>query len=255
MEEWNTRSVLKRPPGYKDAAKDDGGIGDFLIWKTLLSLASKKKDLVFVTNEEKPDWFVRSGKEPLYPRPELVAEYKDASGGKSIRLCSLHELLSEMDVDANIVSKVQKVEAANTAMADITLGPVLSGEPIIMSGLVNFDYSRDSGHLKIVYPNGIFDIHFSKGSDQAIHIYNTNLRLIARIKNPSSGGRVLIDALETSSRSYLVGVGEAFVAQSTDGTILVGKITSIQDEARGYAQDLVTFYYHVTNGPNIGIVP
>jgi hypothetical protein len=35
----------KVPPGYKDASKDDGGIGDFLIWKTLLLLGSKEKKI------------------------------------------------------------------------------------------------------------------------------------------------------------------------------------------------------------------
>src|SRR5262249_4807725 len=32
--DWKARSLSKRPPGYKDAGKADGGIGDFLIWKS-----------------------------------------------------------------------------------------------------------------------------------------------------------------------------------------------------------------------------
>ena len=42
------------PPGYKDGRKEDEGIGDFLIWKSLLKFGEEKKlDLAFVTGEEK----------------------------------------------------------------------------------------------------------------------------------------------------------------------------------------------------------
>ena len=45
--------------GYKDAAKEVS-IGDFLIWKTLLTLGEKeKKNCAFVTGDQKADWFVR----------------------------------------------------------------------------------------------------------------------------------------------------------------------------------------------------
>jgi hypothetical protein len=40
--DWRFRHNI--PPGYKDARKEDGGIGDFLIWKSLLSLGKKRKN-------------------------------------------------------------------------------------------------------------------------------------------------------------------------------------------------------------------
>ena len=44
---------MKRPPGYKDGAKDGGGVGDFLIWKTIATLGEQKKEhLIFVSEEE-----------------------------------------------------------------------------------------------------------------------------------------------------------------------------------------------------------
>jgi hypothetical protein len=43
--QWRTDNQV--PPGYKDASKDDKGIGDFLIWKSILDLGKKKnRDLV-----------------------------------------------------------------------------------------------------------------------------------------------------------------------------------------------------------------
>ncbi len=107
----------KVPPGYKDKAKDDQGIGDVLIWLSLLNLGrTRKKDLIFVTGEGKADWFVRAGGNPLYPRPELVDAYRQASG-RSLRLSSLHDLLKEMAAPEGLVADVADAEAsANSAI-------------------------------------------------------------------------------------------------------------------------------------------
>ncbi|WMW56484.1 PIN domain-containing protein [Agrobacterium pusense] len=111
--EWQKRLTNKVPPGYKDGSKEDTGIGDFLVWKSLLALgASQKKDLIFVTGEEKADWFVRLNGQGVYPRPELVAEYKKHSGGKNIRLVEFHEVLSEMEVPQDFVNLIESAETA-----------------------------------------------------------------------------------------------------------------------------------------------
>ncbi len=47
------------PPGYKDAETKEGirQYGDLIIWKEILRYASQKKcDVIFVTNDAKPDW-------------------------------------------------------------------------------------------------------------------------------------------------------------------------------------------------------
>lgn len=75
------RNTHKVPPGYKDAGKDDGGIGDLLIWQSILSAGKDLgKNIIFVTNDQKADWTVRSGDEPLGPRYELVEEFRRTSG-------------------------------------------------------------------------------------------------------------------------------------------------------------------------------
>jgi hypothetical protein len=109
--EWAVRSLAKLPPGYKDSAKEDSGIGDFLIWKSLLEIGrTRKMDLVFLTLDDKSDWAVRAGNEAIYPRPELVDEYRRASGGKSIHLSHLGEFLKRMDVSETVVAKVKAAE-------------------------------------------------------------------------------------------------------------------------------------------------
>lgn len=95
------RFIHKLPPGYKDAGKEDLGVGDVIIWHSLLQLAKDKNTaVVFVTGEEKADWMVRSVGNPLYPRFELIAEFFKETGQQFvivdyIRFLELHELSPE----------------------------------------------------------------------------------------------------------------------------------------------------------------
>ncbi|MEV6279125.1 PIN-like domain-containing protein [Nocardia sp. NPDC051832] len=67
------------PPGYRDAKgpnKKPSPEGDYLIWSELLEYAdSIEKPLLFVTNDEKEDWYFHSPDGKIRgPRPELRAE-------------------------------------------------------------------------------------------------------------------------------------------------------------------------------------
>lgn len=64
----------KVPPGYKDAAKDDP-TGDYLVWQELLDFAkASDRNVLFVTNDEKEDWFLIAHGQKIGPRPELKKE-------------------------------------------------------------------------------------------------------------------------------------------------------------------------------------
>jgi rRNA-processing protein FCF1 len=81
-QEHRRRFVNKIPPGYKDEAKDDQGIGDLLLWFTILEIGSvRRTSVIFVSGEEKADWWHRSEQQQLYPRFELVDEFRRLSGG------------------------------------------------------------------------------------------------------------------------------------------------------------------------------
>ena len=71
------------PPGYKDASKMDGGIGDLLIWWSLIALAKQATSpVVFVCNDEKPDWSIRGADTAILPRTELTFEFNRETGQK-----------------------------------------------------------------------------------------------------------------------------------------------------------------------------
>jgi PIN like domain len=120
-----TRYADKRPPGYKDASKEDGGIGDLIIWLTILHIGKKrKKDLVFVTSDEKADWYHRSDKRGFLPRAELVDEYRAASGGRSLYLTNLSRLLELFEEDEATVDNIREQEQLAVARRVFTDPPV-----------------------------------------------------------------------------------------------------------------------------------
>ena len=46
------------PPGYKDSAKLDQGIGDLLVWQAVVKVAQERKlPVVLVSGDSKADWF------------------------------------------------------------------------------------------------------------------------------------------------------------------------------------------------------
>jgi hypothetical protein len=99
------------PPGYKDVNKDDEGIGDLLIWYSILEIAKKfNKNIIFVTGEEKSDWFHRSYNCSLYPRFELIIEFKNATQGKSFYVIRLSELLNIQGAGPDIIKEIEEKE-------------------------------------------------------------------------------------------------------------------------------------------------
>jgi len=69
------RYKQKMPPGFMDTNKDKKGgflYGDLIIWKEIIAFAHKnKKDILFVTNDTKKDWFEND----LF-HPKLIEEFK-----------------------------------------------------------------------------------------------------------------------------------------------------------------------------------
>ena len=105
------RYSLSIPPGYKDAGKDDGGIGDFVIWKTILQIgAEHKRPVIFVSGDEKADWVYSAGNVAIMPRYELVSEFARASGGNPFFIIPLSSLLRLYEGDSSSVTELQRAE-------------------------------------------------------------------------------------------------------------------------------------------------
>ncbi|HEY0069659.1 MAG TPA: PIN-like domain-containing protein, partial [Chloroflexia bacterium] len=105
------RLELNIPPGYKDKGKTDQGIGDLLIWHTILYVGSKdNSSVIFVSADEKADWRQRGGDKALYPRYELVNEFARATGGQAFHIVKVSDLLALFGADQRIVDEVKLEE-------------------------------------------------------------------------------------------------------------------------------------------------
>lgn len=100
------RKLHTIPPGYKDS-----GVGDLVIWFTILEIGrANKKSLIFVSGDEKPDWYHISNKQPLYPRFELVDEYRRASDGQSFHIIQFSKFLGLYGASESVVEEVRQEE-------------------------------------------------------------------------------------------------------------------------------------------------
>lgn len=84
--EGRRRIEAEEPPGYMDAAKEEGdfpegGAGDYLVWYQATRYAQERdSDLLLVTFDEKEDWWWRQQAAFIGPRPELALEYHRLTG-------------------------------------------------------------------------------------------------------------------------------------------------------------------------------
>lgn len=82
--EGDKRFKDKIPPGFKDdtKAKSDQGLrhvfGDLIVWKQLIKKAKDDgKNIIFVSGDQKIDWWEEWHGKKLRPRVELVKEFRD----------------------------------------------------------------------------------------------------------------------------------------------------------------------------------
>jgi len=72
------------PPGYKDEKAKTGfqKYADLIIWKQVIDISSEtRKPIIFIMDDIKEDWWSLDKKRnPVCPRPELIAELKEVSG-------------------------------------------------------------------------------------------------------------------------------------------------------------------------------
>jgi hypothetical protein len=112
------------PPGYKDAAKEegggaDGGAGDYLVWKqSVLEALRRDLPLVIVTGDEKEDWWWRHRTTFMGPRSELVEEFA-AESERGFYLLRPSQLIEHADA--------LQVTVSEEAVAEVRRGTTVAG--------------------------------------------------------------------------------------------------------------------------------
>lgn len=114
LAELNRRKAHKIPPGYKDSSKDDYGIGDLIIWLSILELGEReKKDIIFVSEDIKPDWWQHSNSAEFLPRFELIDEFRRKSSGKTLHIINFSTLLKLFSASDEAVEATKQAEERN----------------------------------------------------------------------------------------------------------------------------------------------
>lgn len=76
------------PPGFRDSKKEKDGVdnnayGDLIVWKQILDYALKnKKDIIFVTHDQKEDWWQKVKGKTIGPHVDLKKEFKEKTSMK-----------------------------------------------------------------------------------------------------------------------------------------------------------------------------
>jgi hypothetical protein len=100
------------PPGFKDAKSKDGvrKYSDLILWKEILKYAkTQKKDIVFVTDDVKADWWHVGDDGNRYFHPKLIEEFNRT--GQSITPMICMEFLSTVATEYSI-TKSDAIEIA-----------------------------------------------------------------------------------------------------------------------------------------------
>lgn len=118
--EGSKRYKQRKPPGYKDADKSEPGMyGDLVIWKQVIGKASRDgKDVIFVTDDSKEDWWLKVDEETIGPRPELLQEFREETS-RSLYVYSSDSFVERAKERGKRVSDeaVAELEAAKEARA------------------------------------------------------------------------------------------------------------------------------------------
>lgn len=148
QEMLKARFTGKRPPGYQDAAKPDGGAGDVIIWFSILEAGLREgQDCIFVTADQKQDWYAQTEsriegkiiKQPFQPRLELLEEYR-LTTGKTLHIIPPSKFLALFnmpEVEDSCEVQSLKYEAELPEEDYVELEPDITGTPAGLSRMAS----------------------------------------------------------------------------------------------------------------------
>lgn len=173
------------PPGYKksDQNKPDNGIGDLIIWQTVLEIGKEKNsNIIFVTNEGHGDWFYRLQNTAILPKYELLDEFRRFTDEKSICIINFSKFLviqHAQDATVEEISELNILEAKYFTEPTIYFDATSKLQSLIKNNtldtIANNELVGDPQHgvvkkLKVKYSIGseIYEKEYNEG--ELIHL-------------------------------------------------------------------------------------
>ena len=118
VKEGANRYAKEIPPGYMDAQKakagdDNNAYGDLFVWKQILKFSKdNNRDIIFVTHDQKKDWWNIVHGKTIGPRVELRKEFYD-NATQQFHMYSMDGFIAHFDngvsgtVDKSVVDEVK----------------------------------------------------------------------------------------------------------------------------------------------------
>ena len=239
----------KRPPGYMDTKKPEPDrYGDVLIWFELLERAdATKQPTVFVTDDDKEDWWQIVQGEKLGPRPELREEMRKRAGvefyiynsarflemaGQQLDLSVAKSSVDDAirvseELHSNWLSRLKVRRTSRRLEAAKAVFEWLSSEypdsPILQMGddLPDFILHTDAG------PEG-YEMFYHRNAERALQRVQTTINLIKgykpRIKMRLNLVFVIDDPRSVGLESLVRTLSEGVVSASLP-KIVIGTMT------------------------------
>lgn len=156
--EAKKRYKEKTPPGYcdEDDKKDkieQSLYGDFILWKQIMDKSeSDKKDIIFVSNDEKEDWRLKCHGKIIGARKELIKEFESKTGQKILiynsKLFLEYAKKNKIKVSQKTINEIRKVKAADAA---VHAGEILAARRAVEEQYGLYNYSRIIEEAKRLY--------------------------------------------------------------------------------------------------------
>ncbi|MCG3873578.1 PIN-like domain-containing protein [Psychrobacter sp. Ps7] len=203
------RYKYRIPPGFRDNKKDlnedesshnkhenvyyERKYGDLIIWKQIIKHAKESglTDIIFITDDNKSDWWLKKSGKTIGARPELINEITEEANVERFHMYTMENFLSYANekmgakVEEEVIQEVRNISSNNNLEKHSNNGSI---EDIVQNYLLQrfetvvaesedyvFDYIVSNGNLK----NGIVvkDLRLTE------NIKNSIIDNIERIKN------------------------------------------------------------------------
>lgn len=148
VKEGELRYANQVPPGFEDIKKHKGSnvfseickrYGDLIIWRQVIEKAKEiDKPVIFVTGEQKEDWWEKCGGKTIGPLPALVAEF-ESEVNQNFTMYSYHRFLDlaneylHQNTSAEVIAEVREAaldDALAVASSEETIESIVSADSV-----------------------------------------------------------------------------------------------------------------------------
>ncbi len=200
--EGENRYKEQIPPGYWDSKKPENKkFGDLVIWKQIIKKAKDdKKDIIFIIDDRKDDWWLEHQGKTISARPELLREFRSETSKechfyKPFQFLEYSNKYLGNKVDKDVILEVKNHIPESVSTSNyILLSIIIEGDSACLNTLIldmksaGYDLTSESNlttnHHKIFIslPN-IPDLERRLNAKYIANLDRYNLTLINIIKS------------------------------------------------------------------------